>query len=227
MVKEKRPTLDELAILHVTDKATVYPSTSVHGYAPIYDQILTPLRDKPVRMLEIGICMECSTGGHSIRMWRDYFTKAQIYTFDIIDMSWVAKAEEFQNRVHFCQGDQGDRNSLNNMYKTFGDLPFDFIVEDGSHMAHHQMISLGHLFQYVKSGGYYMLEDVSIPGHPDVCCLRNDENFKVLQNFKETGEITSGYLLPEEKEYLEKNIKNIEIYPDCQNAYSVAILTKK
>ena len=146
---ENKPTLDDLANLYSTDKGTKYPHGSVHGYAPIYDPYLTPLREKPIRMLEIGICMEGSEGGHSVKMWNDYFKSASIYTFDIVDMSQSPCIAE-NNNVFFYQGDQSKREDYNSMYEAFGNEEFDFILEDGSHIHEHQIISLGHLFKYVK-----------------------------------------------------------------------------
>jgi hypothetical protein len=225
MVEEPRQTLDQLAIKHNTDKATVYSSDCVHGYAPIYESYLKKWRDSPINLLEIGVWMEISDGGESIRMWNEYFSQASINTFDIRDMHHHPAVVE-NDRVKFYQGDQGNRESLQSMYKEYGNKNFDFILEDGSHEYHHQMISLGQLFQYVKPGGYYILEDMSIPGNW-VCCIRNDETYRILREFQETGKITSDHLLPEEITYLQENVKNIEIYPDIQNAYAVAIITKK
>lgn len=218
-------TLDELANHYNTDKGTAYPHRSRHGYAPIYDTLLTKWREDPIRMLEIGIKMEGTEGGHSVYMWKDYFEKAFIYTFDIEDMSNHPVIVD-NERINFFKGNQGDRIDLQNMYNTFGNIDFDFILEDGSHRHDHQMISLGHLFKYVKSGGYYILEDMSIPGHP-VCCIRNDETYKLIDNLRKTGIIDSPELLPEEKEYLQTNISKIEIFADMQNAYATAIITKK
>jgi hypothetical protein len=213
--------LDELAIKHGTDKGTTSPFISTHGYSIIYDQYLNKWRESEIRVLEIGVCMECTQGGQSVRMWYDYFPKASIYTFDIVDM----KALE-NDRIRFFQGDQSDRDSFIKMYKTFGSIDFDFILEDGSHIHQHQMISLGHLFKYVKSKGYYILEDMSIPER-EVCCIRNDETYIIIKEFMETGKITCDYITEEEKSYLEKNVSKIEIFPDIQNAYATAIITKK
>jgi len=224
--KKKMNTLDELSNIHQTDKGTNYSGPSKHGYTIIYDELLTPLRDLPIRMLEVGICMEGTHGGHSVRMWRDYFKNAKIYTFDIVDMSWIETHLEFEGRVHFYQGDQSDRSSMVDMYNTFGKKPFDFIIEDGSHIHQHQMISLAQLFPYVKSNGYYFLEDISIPNHP-VCCIRNDETYQTLENFINTGQFQNKYLSDIECNYLQNNIKNIQLSPDIQDAYCVAIITKK
>jgi hypothetical protein len=42
-----------------------------HSYTYYYDKLFTPLRDKPILMLEIGIC-----GGGSLKMWYEYFPNA-------------------------------------------------------------------------------------------------------------------------------------------------------
>jgi len=218
-------TLDELANKHNTDKGSQYSGPSKHGYASIYDNYLNKWRSENIRMLEIGVCMERTDGGHSIYMWSDYFEKAKIYTFDIVDMS--AHPSITQNdRVFFYKGDQGERNDFTSMYKSFGNENFDFILEDGSHQVNHQMISLGNLFKYVKSGGFYILEDMSIPDKP-VCCIRNDETYETIMNFAQTGKITSSHLTEEEILYLQDNVEKIEIHHDCQDAYATAIIFKK
>jgi len=220
----KFPSLDYLANKYNTDKGTLYSGPSKHGYAPFYDIILKHLRNEPIRMLEIGVCMEGTIGGHSIRMWSDYFINAEIYTFDIVDMSNNSAITE-NNRVSFYRGDQGNRNDFLKMYESFGNKNFDFILEDGSHTTQHQMISLGCLFKYIKPGSFYILEDISIPGQ-NVCCIRNDKTYETIINFINTNKFQSEYLTDEEKTYLEDNIENIEIYEDVQRAYATAILYK-
>ena len=218
-------TLDDLATKYNTDKSTNYAGVSRHGYAPIYETYLNIWRNSEIRMLEIGICMEHTEGGHSIKMWNEYFTKAKIYTFDIVDMS-NHEAVVNSDRVEFFRGDQSNRDDFKSMYSTFGETQFEFILEDGSHVHQHQMISLAALFPYVKSGGFYILEDMSIPNRP-VCCIRNDETYAIIENFKTTGKISSAYMTAEEIKYLEDNVESIDIYPDVQNAYAVAIIKKK
>lgn len=218
--------LDELANLYKTDKGTAYDGVSVHGYAPIYDKLLSPLREQPIRMLEVGVCMEYTKGAHSVRMWRDYFTQAELYTFDIVDMSWMETDSEFSGRVRFFRGDQGDRVSMTSMYESFGSKPFDIILEDGSHTHQHQMISLGHLFHYVLPKGLYILEDISVPGHA-CCCARNDGTYETLQNFITSGKFKNKHLTSNECKYLENNIMSVEFHMDILDAYCTAIITKK
>lgn len=220
-----RPTLDNLANKYVTDKGTGYPGPSRHGYAPFYDKIVSPNRDEEIRMLEIGICMEGTPGGHSVYMWNEYFSKAKIFTFDCVDMSGHPAITQF-DRVSFYCGDQSKRESFESMYDAFGSEQFNYIFEDGSHEHHHQMISFAHLFKYVKSGGVYFLEDASIPEH-EVCCIRNDQTYITIKRYLETGEFISEFITDEEKKYLEDNIEKVEMYVDDQDAYVTVAFYKK
>lgn len=219
------PTLDELANKYNTDKGSLFDGSSRHGYASYYDTLLSKWRNEPIRMLEVGIKMENTQGGHSVYMWREYFKKAKIYTFDIVNMSDHPCVVDSEN-VFFFQGDQSKREDFQRMYTEFGSLPFDFILEDGSHTEEHQMISLGQLFRYVKSGGFYILEDISIPGH-NVCCIRNDKTHITISEFIETGNFLSNFVTDDEKEYLESNISKVDLYTDVQDAYMTAIIYKK
>jgi len=217
-------TLDEIAIKTGTDKGTTSQFASTHGYAPIYEKYLSDLRDKQIRMLEIGIGMEFTPGGQSVRMWYEYFEQAEICTIDIVDMKHLEN--EIPYRFRFYKGDQSSREDLKNMYNEFGSKPFDFILEDGSHIHEHQIISLGSLFPYVKSGGYYILEDVSEENVP-VCCIRNDDTLKFINKLqKEKVELSQKYD-DQLWDLTDKAKEQAKVAPDIQNAYRTVIIHKK
>jgi hypothetical protein len=52
-----------------------------------YQQYFAPLRDKPLRILEIGVggYDDPSIGGDTLRVWKQYFPKAMVYGIDIVD----------------------------------------------------------------------------------------------------------------------------------------------
>lgn len=215
--------LDDLANKHNTDKGSNYGGPSKHGYADIYEPYLNKWRESDIRLLEVGICMESTAGGHSIRMWHEYFPNAQIYGFDIVDMRHL---EREMDRVKVYQGNQSNRHQMSLMYEAFGSALFDFILEDGSHEHRDQMISFGHLFQYVKPGGYYILEDITQRGIW-ACCTRNDRTYDILIDLQQTGHINSEFISEEEKHYIQNNVSKIEIHKDIKDNYRTAIIQKK
>jgi predicted O-methyltransferase YrrM len=138
------PTLDALGIQHGTDK-----SSRNHGYLPLYDGVLAPLRQRPVRLLEIGVL-----GGASLRMWRDYFPHGHIVGLDR-DTAAQAHAGE---RVEVHLADQADPQGMAALVRSLA--PFDVMIDDGSHIWSHQIETLRVLLPLVKPGGVYILEDL-------------------------------------------------------------------
>jgi hypothetical protein len=73
--------LTRLAIRHGTDK------WGPHFYTPIYHELLAPLRDRPVKLLEIGVGGYGfrKIGGASLAMWADYFQWGTIIGLDVAE----------------------------------------------------------------------------------------------------------------------------------------------
>lgn len=124
-----------------------------HHYFDIYTKHFGQYRDRPIKMLEIGVFR-----GGSLRMWKDYFHPDSIIVG--IDVDKTCKAHEIADRNVFVRiGSQADPEFLAEVNGEFG--PFDIILDDGSHKTHHQNISFGVLFRpALKDGGCYMVEDV-------------------------------------------------------------------
>jgi hypothetical protein len=124
-----------------------------HHYFDIYTRHFSPYRDRPIKMLEIGVFR-----GGSLRMWKDYFHPDS--TIVGIDVDKSCKDHEIVERNVFVRiGSQADPEFLAAVNAEFG--PFDIILDDGSHKTHHQNISFGALFRpALKDGGCYMVEDV-------------------------------------------------------------------
>ncbi|WP_299838666.1 class I SAM-dependent methyltransferase [uncultured Paracoccus sp.] len=141
--------LSRLAILHGTDKY------GFHDYTPHYHAMLGPLRDRPIRLLEIGIggYSDPLRGGESLAMWRDYFPKGEITGLDI-----ARKDLNLGPRVAIRQGSQVDADCLSRLVEERG--PFDVILDDGSHQNAHVVESFRLLFPTLASGGVYIIEDV-------------------------------------------------------------------
>ncbi|MBI2750240.1 MAG: hypothetical protein HYX43_13145 [Burkholderiales bacterium] len=135
-----------------------------HTYTRVYEALLAPVREQPIRLLEIGL-MHGHTqdtmqgrlhevGCPSLKMWAEYLPRAEIFGFDIVDFSALSEP-----RMTIFQGDQSKPEDLAHMAEQVGG-PFDIIIDDGSHASHHQQIALATLFEHLAPGGLYCIEDL-------------------------------------------------------------------
>lgn len=177
--------LDDLARKWLTDKSDAIGSNG-HGYAKKYEEIFNKWRLNYVNLLEIGVAT-----GASIGMWHEYFENGKIYCFDDVDRpSYETILSELlkTNQVFFEMGNQENKNDLINMCKKFNINNFDIIIDDGSHQPNHQMITFGLLFTYLKSNGYYIIEDVAVPENTKIINSPNNiETYNTILDFKNTG----------------------------------------
>ena len=141
--------LTRLAIRHGTDK------WAPHFYTPIYHAHFSSLRERPVRLLEIGVggYESAQLGGNSLRMWADYFPHGTVVGIDIAEKRLAPIP-----RVIVLRGSQDDPAFLESLCATHG--PFDIIIDDGSHMPKQVAASFGMLFPKLSDGGIYVIEDV-------------------------------------------------------------------
>jgi len=123
-----------------TDKGTV------HSYLPVYKEILEPLRDTPLRMLEIGVMT-----GASLRAWDEYFTHPdkEIHGADICPQ-WL----KFEVKNYHVV-DATQRRALEELGGEW-----DVVVDDASHLPVHQLQSLEIFGPNIRPGGYYVIEDI-------------------------------------------------------------------
>jgi len=112
-------------------------------YLALYDRYFETLRDKPVKLLEMGIA-----NGASLRYWADYFPKGKIVGLDLEPPAIK------HPRIRTVKGNQSDAAALD----ACGDS-FDIIIDDCAHIGVAARASFAHLFPKVVSGGIYAIED--------------------------------------------------------------------
>ena len=117
--------LSELGKKYGTDKVDDNHTLMGRNYCDVYDMWFDKKRDTVEKFVEIGI-----RGGHSLRMWKEYFPNAEIIGIDI-DPN--------------CKQHEGE---------------YDILVDDGSHITKHQIKTFDCLYENCKSGGYYVIEDL-------------------------------------------------------------------
>jgi hypothetical protein len=140
-------------------------------YLPIYDKLWTPIRNNDIKLLEIGI----GKGG-SLKMWKEYFSNASIIGADV-DRNKLYN----EDRIQTVFVDQNNIESLKEL-ANFG--PYDIIIDDGGHTMRQQQNSLAILFDYVKSEGYYVVEDVCTSYWPHFEGSYPPESFTTIEALK-------------------------------------------
>ena len=145
-------TLEELTIKYDVDQLGL-------GYTPHYASLFENKRNDVTKVLEIGV-----ETGRSHRMWLEYFPNATIYGFDIFrfgveEFHRLQEGNPYLDRSVMFEGDQENIEDLNKFLSLYGG-DFDIIIDDGGHSMRQQQISLGVLFDAVKSGGHYVIEDL-------------------------------------------------------------------
>jgi hypothetical protein len=150
------PGLTKLAKKFKTDK------WGDHKYTPHYAVHFKPWRHRKINVLEIGIggYARSGRGGASLRMWKAYFTKAQIFGLDIHDKSFVDEP-----RIRTFQGDQTDPVILNQIADAAGTL--HIVIDDGSHRPAHIIDTFSILFPLLAQDGLYVIEDIQTSYWPE------------------------------------------------------------
>jgi hypothetical protein len=144
MMSSQMQRLDTLGIKHGTDKSSTY-----HDYLNFYERHFHCLKDKPIKLLEIGVLE-----GASLAVWEEYFAQGTIIGVDIDPETTRLQ----RRRVLIETADQSNIEELVGIGMKHG--PFDIVIEDGSHMWEHQITSFRTLFPFVKGGGIYVVEDL-------------------------------------------------------------------
>ena len=177
-----------------------------HCYAVDYYELFREFRHERFRMLEIGLQADATsrkpTDAPSLRVWREFFPRAQIYGFDIEDFSFIE-----QDRTTTVKGDQGSTNDLQGFIDAHGREGFGLILDDGSHASSDQQVSLAALFDSVAPGGLYVIEDLHWQPRPE-----SPTTLEVLRKFSETGRIESPFIGEEAARRLEAAIDRVEIH---------------
>lgn len=131
-------------------------------YFRIYDREFARFRDKQVRVLEIGVYK-----GASLKLWKAFFGDGATIVGIDIDEECRAYSDE-EHGIFVEIGSQADGDFLQKVIERYG--PFDLILDDGSHVASHQIASFNSLFTSgLKNGGAYFVEDLECMywGHTD------------------------------------------------------------
>ncbi len=153
--------------VNLTDLADRYGSdkgSRKHRYTELYHMLFLPYRQREIVFLEMGLLIGGPEMGidadretrdcPSIRMWLEYFPKAEIHGLDVSDFSWFT-----HDRFTFHRCDMDDRADIAQAAGSFKNGP-DIVIDDASHASHHQQNAFLEIFPLMPSGGLYVIEDL-------------------------------------------------------------------
>jgi len=137
-------TLNRLFKKHKSDKYE-------HKYSEVYQNYFSNLKEKKLKILEIGVA-----DGSSIKAWSDFFKKSTIIGFDIKKINLKKKKLNRKNIKIHC-GSQIDEIFINSLILKYG--KFDIIIDDGSHYPKHVIKTFNLLYESLSKNGLYFIED--------------------------------------------------------------------
>lgn len=144
---DTRVGLDAVGTIYGTDKSSSF--SNAHDYLRHYEFFFADYRDRDINLLEIGVL-----GGRSLKTWKWYFPRARIVGIDI-DENCLALREE---RIEIIIGSQADVRFLNVVGAHY---PPSIIIDDGSHLAEHIIVTFETMFPWLAPGGLYVIEDLN------------------------------------------------------------------
>ena len=190
---------DRVNLTQLADKYGSDKGSSKHRYTELYHMLFAPMRAQQLNFLEMGLFIggpehgvdkdRVTTDLPSIKMWLEYFPKAQIHGLDVSDFSWYK-----DDRFTFVRCDMDTRENIED---ATADLPeMDIILDDASHASHHQQNAFLELFPKLKSGGLYIIED-----------LRWQPSMMEQEGITKTAELFGGYSKSQQFSHVDKEIE--------------------
>jgi cephalosporin hydroxylase len=129
-----------------TDKDTA------HSYGAMYDMWFAGLQNRPVNVLEVGVCVY---GGGGVLSLAEYFKNGRVWGVDV-DRTLCDRDVFSHPRVNFIECDAYGPDLL----KSLGDTRFDIIIDDALHDLTRQSQLLKTLSPRLTETGFYIVEDV-------------------------------------------------------------------
>jgi len=142
-------TEDSIDFLHRNKTGKV--SNKWESYLAYYDFLFTPLRYRPITMLEIGV-----QNGGSLETWSEFFESGEHFIGCDIDPK-CGKLSFNDPRISVVVGDANTAPTFQKIKTIRSD--FDIVIDDGSHISMDVLNSFINYFPLVKPGGLYIVED--------------------------------------------------------------------
>jgi hypothetical protein len=147
-----------------------------HKYHHLYCKTLLPfingIKDRPIRMLEIGFGCGHHNHGNSALMWHKFFTsngaKLELWEVDMRNPEHLRCARKFLTEhppgtvvMDVYLGDQENKDFMSDVVELSGGN-YDIIVDDGGHLGEQIRNSFEVLWPALADGGVYVIETLGM-----------------------------------------------------------------
>ena len=217
-------TLDDLFHYYGSDKSEIFKANKQkgHGFAKFYENKLEKLKKKKINILEIG-----SYAGASAASFVKYFSNANIFCLDVNISNFLYQS----NKIHVfgvdIKNEKKIKKILQKIFLQHQLSEFDLIIDDGSHYLSDILIGFKLFFKFVKSGGFYVIEDFKHPNYyqynNDIKHIFIDEFLNFLKNKKT---FSSNIFNHDDQIGLIKSIDKIENFKGNLKNSDISFITK-
>ena len=139
--------LNSIFIQNGCDKGTK------HTYSKVYEKDMEKFRNEKINLCEIGIFK-----GASIASWLEYFPNATIYGVDTFQRINPEEIEVLQNpRVKWLIADSLKAGVGIKIQKEWGDVKFDFMIDDGLHTPEANALTFQNFSPFLKKCGILLM----------------------------------------------------------------------
>jgi len=146
--------LDNICDNENTDKNTQ------HTYFDVYDNLLKNKRNSAKNILEIGIY-----NGGSIKLWNDYFHKADIYGIDENNNITIDSIKH-NNKIHLYVNIKHPYHPLFFINEfSLSKINFDIIIDNGDHDINNQILFIKGYSNLLTQDGILIIESVQDINH--------------------------------------------------------------
>lgn len=155
--------LCDIGFKYSTDKSPL--SKNSHSYTPFYHFLFSSMRRKNIVFGEIGIYENSS-----MKMWREYFSNAQLYGWDceqeeniderykFNDFVQLAKDDCLENTIYDYMNVREEDSIRHALEKTQN--KFDVLIDDSDHDFWSHLKIIRSSIPFLNDGGILILEDV-------------------------------------------------------------------
>lgn len=163
-ISDKDNILTSIMNKHFSDKGNL---NNFHNYTNFYHALFNEIRHKKLNIFEVGIgSVDENVAFHmnfshknysplaSLKGWRDYFIKSQIFGADI-DKKILKNSE----RIKTFYVDMLNKESIIQMWKTVNEK-MDIIIDDGFHSFEANINFFENSIKNLNENGYFIIEDI-------------------------------------------------------------------